>query len=280
MREEVDLKYPLRHVSDNFHIRLLDMDLMTITEFWDAKGVRSSYWRLYINTREGPGIRLAQGFYPLAAHRVHFIPAWVHFSCFNDRAVEHFYIHFDVIGLPGPLVREVFDRPFTLKDNPAIEGQAQQVKAEIRKRGTDDLYTLCNAKSLAYLAFSELLLQLPAPDAQHCQRLMLHPNPVAPAVRFIEGHLAEPVSNDILAEQCGLSADHFIRVFHHSVGQTPARYVLERRIATAAQRLVFSDESIEQIAQATGFPNRFSFSRAFSRQMGVGPAGYRRTGRV
>ena len=64
------------------------------------------------------------------------------------------------------------------------------------------------------------------------------------------------------------------------IGQTPAQYVLERRITFAAERLSFSEDSIERIAEVCGFPDRFYFSRMFVRRMGQPPAAYRRTSRV
>jgi AraC family L-rhamnose operon transcriptional activator RhaR len=64
------------------------------------------------------------------------------------------------------------------------------------------------------------------------------------------------------------------------VGQSPSHYIRERRVMLAAQQLLFSSASIDDIALATGFGNRFYFSRVFTRQLGVSPAAYRKTSRV
>jgi transcriptional regulator GlxA family with amidase domain len=96
----------------------------------------------------------------------------------------------------------------------------------------------------------------------------------------VDDHLAEPLTHADLAGLCHLSGDHFVRRFRDAIGRTPARYVTERRIAAAAQRLVFTRDSIDQIAEATGFGNRFYFSRVFARHMGTPPAAYRKTARV
>jgi len=77
-----------------------------------------------------------------------------------------------------------------------------------------------------------------------------------------------------------MSEDHFIRRFRECVGQSPAQYIQEQRVARAAQRLVFTTESIDAIAAATGFANRFYFSRVFTRHMGTSPAAYRNAPRV
>lgn len=96
------------------------------------------------------------------------------------------------------------------------------------------------------------------------------------ALSWINENLSQPIGNPDLAERCGMSQDHFIRTFAKFIGQTPAQYVIERRIAAASERLLFSDDSIEQIATATGFANRFHFSRTFARQMNTSPAAYRK----
>ena len=73
-----------------------------------------------------------------------------------------------------------------------------------------------------------------------------------------------------------MSEDHFGRLFRKSVGSTPAQYVLERRIAAVTQALLFTNDSIDQIANRLGFANRHHLTRMFTRRMGVPPAAYRR----
>jgi transcriptional regulator GlxA family with amidase domain len=103
---------------------------------------------------------------------------------------------------------------------------------------------------------------------------------IGPALTYIEEHLAERFSNAQLAKQCVMSQDHFIRRFRQWVGQTPARYTTQRRIAQAVPMLLHSDWSIERIAQAVGFADRFHFSRVFAARMGAAPARYRKQQRL
>jgi AraC family transcriptional regulator len=133
---------------------------------------------------------------------------------------------------------------------------------------------------MLYAAVARLVESLPPDAASRFARVVATPNHVRPAIRHIEAHAGDAITNDALAALCGLSPAHFIRVFRDAVGQTPAQYVLERRIATAAQRLIFGDESIDAIAERTGFANRFHFTRAFTKRMGVGPGAYRKGSRV
>jgi transcriptional regulator GlxA family with amidase domain len=79
-----------------------------------------------------------------------------------------------------------------------------------------------------------------------------------------------------LAEICGYSTDHFSRLFRGLYGVTPSRYLQEVRVRHAAQLLLETALSIEQIAEQTGFSDRFHFSRVFGASTGLGPAGFRR----
>ena len=99
---------------------------------------------------------------------------------------------------------------------------------------------------------------------------------IGPALRFIEANLGRSMRVDGLARLCGYAQDHFTRIFRREVGQTPGQYILERRVAVAAQKLVLGDATIETIAEECGFPDRFYFSRVFARRMGVPPGNYRK----
>ena len=115
---------------------------------------------------------------------------------------------------------------------------------------------------------------------RRCSRYLLSRSAVTPATEYIDANLAEPLSNGELARVCHVSEDHFIRVFRQALGQTPAQYILDRRVSAAAQRLIFSKESVDAIAEATGFGDRFYFSRVFAKRMGSPPAAYRKVDRV
>ena len=260
---------------DRVHIRLLTVSKTTIDAQWQLRNVRNSHWRLYINFRDGAQVLIGEEWIDLMPNRIYFIPAWLTFSSQCVGAVEHFFMHFDVLGLPGTLIRDVFDRVFCL---PVDEGMllqgcdlAQRVDAETHRNLEGQLY----AKGFLYQAMAQLVGLLPQ-DAQGA--LMGYDRavaPVLPALRFLDQNFRRAVHNDHLAKLCHLSVDHFIRRFRSCVGQTPNQYLLERRIQSAAQQLVISGDSIERIASDNGFGNRHYFSRMFSRLMGMPPAAYR-----
>lgn len=268
---------PLSVYPDRFDLRLLACENLRIDRSWNAAEVCSSYWRLYINCRAGAAVRLASGLYAITPERIHFIPAWVRFTCVCHQPVEHFYVHFDLIGLPGVVVREFFGSPMALPPEPELLALFAELR---RPRPPHSLARHLHEKAAVYAALARLVAGLPPDQAERCGILARGDHPVQPALSYLEQHLDQPLTIADLAAQCHYSPDHFARLFRQTIGQSPAQYLIERRVSRAAQLLLFTSASIEQIAARTGFPNRFYFTRVFAQRLGVTPAAYRRTTRV
>jgi AraC-like DNA-binding protein len=279
MNNRPNIQTPRNRLMDRVHIRLYTIRKNTLTEkSWNLKNLYSSFWRLYMNFRDGATIFTETDTFPLTPKNIHFIPAWQRFSARCDRTLDHFFIHFDIVGLPGTLVRDVFDTPITLHNAPQLVEQAQI----LAKNGTNQpqLADLFRAKALLYQAMAQLIDQLPEDKARRCQSYALQVEPILPAVQYIDRAYNRSIHNNDLASMCHLSVDYFIRRFKECVDQTPGQYLLERRINAAAQQLVFTHDPIEKIAEDSGFKNRFYFSRMFTRIMGTPPAAYRKVGHV
>lgn len=267
--------------DDLLHLRVLIADRLAIDRTWSMADVRSPYWRIYRNLHDGAEAVLPDGSrHRLNARHLHLIPAWVTFTCRCTARVDHLFVHVDLLGVPGAVVREVFPRPLSLPLDAALAGACDRVAGQLADPAQSDATRLCTTKALAYEAFSRVFSGLSRMQADRCVSLRRAGNAVAPALALIDGNPDLPQSNTVLAQACRLSEDHFIRIFRNLVGQTPAQYVLERRLSAAAQRLLASDEPIDEIAIACGFPDRFYFTRMFSRKMGLPPGAYRSRGRV
>jgi AraC-like DNA-binding protein len=77
------------------------------------------------------------------------------------------------------------------------------------------------------------------------------------------------------AENCGLSASHFMRWFRQMTGSSFITYLNERRLSVAAQMLLESDDNILNIAQSVGFESLSNFNRQFKKRYGATPSEYR-----
>ncbi len=94
---------------------------------------------------------------------------------------------------------------------------------------------------------------------------------------FIDAHLAEDLGIIELAAIAGLSPHHFGEAFKTSVGTSPHRFVIERRIRHAQHLLRDKDRSIAEVARAAGFSSQSHFTTNLRRVTGVTPGGFRRS---
>ena len=105
----------------------------------------------------------------------------------------------------------------------------------------------------------------------------VHATRLAPfKLRLLEDHiasnLAQPLSLDGLPALAGLERHHFLRAFKASTGETPHRYVMQRRLAAAALQLARGASSVNQVARDRGFASASHLCHAFRRQFGRSPA--------
>ena len=80
-----------------------------------------------------------------------------------------------------------------------------------------------------------------------------------------------------IAQQCSLSVSHFARGFRQATGMPPHRWLVQQRMEAARTMLLAGDLPIAQIAQACGFADQSSFTKAFMHSVGTTPAAWRRT---
>jgi AraC-like DNA-binding protein len=272
-------------MNNTLHLRLFEADCISINSSWNTRHVQSSFWRFYRNAGDGASLELEtekseSETYPLAAGRLYFVPAGVHFHCRNVAQTEHFYIHFDVIGLPRTAAVEMFPGPVCLPSSAPLEAAISQFGSEVSQRSDLAMAAQCRLQALLYEAFALGLDSVPPERMKRSLHRAAALEPVLPAVRWIEANLSQPLANAHLAGLCCLSEDYFIRRFRECVGQSPAQYIQEQRVTRAAQMLLFTAQSIEQIAEEMGFGSRYYFTRIFARYTGTTPAAYRKVSRV
>lgn len=80
---------------------------------------------------------------------------------------------------------------------------------------------------------------------------------------------------DEMSRQAGLSRSQLTRWVCRLTGISPNRFVIERRVAKAAQRLLMSDQSIQEISAELGYSDVYFFSKQFSQVAGIPPRQYR-----
>ena len=90
--------------------------------------------------------------------------------------------------------------------------------------------------------------------------------------RVVEENYTSPISLDELAYLSGRSLSSFKRDFQDIYGESPARWIREKRLAKARQLLQSSQMSVADVAYSLGFENPTHFSRIFKQQYGISPS--------
>lgn len=238
----------------------------TVIDTWWCRKECDPFWRIYRNREEGAEILHAGGRLPLEAGCYYLVPAWTVFRGRCRGPLQHDFVHFQVLGLPGPWLRRHARTPLALASAPGWRGTFDRLGGDLPAAVQLRLSALlCEAVSQAVSGAEEPVTTGRAAEL------------VAVAQRLAEAHPGRPPSVAELAAAAGVGPDHLARCFASVTGQTPARWLAERRVAAAAELLAAGNIPIEAIVSRLGFANRCHFSRVFRRLTGQPPAGYRRS---
>ncbi len=101
---------------------------------------------------------------------------------------------------------------------------------------------------------------------------------VKKVVDYIELNSEKEINLDIISKNIGYSKFHLNRVFTEQTGISIHKYLQNRRLTIAAEKLVNTDKPIVQIAYEAGYDTQQSFSFAFKQVYLYPPKTYRNIG--
>ncbi|MDR3710128.1 MAG: AraC family transcriptional regulator [Capsulimonadaceae bacterium] len=242
---------------------------------WDHSQLAGGHWRLYHNDSPGATLFMAGEAIALEPGAIYIIPPSSRMASRNENPFVQVFVHFDVVCALPILLEEAILGPTVVPEIGGYSEAVVELGLRVEQSHYPNIGVECMAKAIVYQAFAQCLNALSTDRVRSLWMRLDSLRPVMPALLHIEQHFGGEIRNPFLAELCRMSEDHFIRRFREAVGVPPVQYVLKRRVAVAAQRLLFTADTIDEIAEATGFTDRFYFSRMFAREMGRPPAAYR-----
>ena len=252
----------LAAVSDGLEsaaFQIHEVGRLQLTAAWSYAGVCSPFWRLYHNAQPGAAVRVGTRRIDLDPEIVLLLPPLVNFDCLPAPGIDHLWVHFST-PLKIPQLREATTQVLS----PATSALVAQMRVlleagvgpeRLRHAAMAWLHTLWSEPS-----HGDVVRQSP-----RLQRVWM----------LIESRLASPPDLNTLATSAGFSPGAFVRWFKEEMGTTPTAFVVRRRVIEACRLLRYSDSSIEEVAEATGFANRHHFTRVFSREVGESPGAFR-----
>ncbi len=236
-------------------------------DFWDypEEMLRMPFWRIYY-PQSNNGIMVYQGReIPLKPGNVYVIAPETPFSSHKgDGVLDKLVIHFSL--------EEEYcncrNRIFVFPADPVLAGLGDHLgrAIDINVRSIDSVMSSMAFCSAAVSRMpSELFVPLEIID----------PN-LLEIRRMIQRAPCEEYTNSDLAKMAGVNVSVFVRRFTAAFGVAPQHFIIEERIKTAASLLLHSRLSIDEIAERTGFCDRYYFTRVFRKFRYISPAKFRR----
>jgi AraC-like DNA-binding protein len=249
-------------------LRGIDLNILTTRvielETWVLCGLNDPFWRLYVPTageaEVWTGEEEEETATLLRPGEAYLIAPHTTLSSRNPESFTKWYVHFTLGAAGDRAMPGIYPVEMTAGMRAALE--------ELEELGASggEAFPWASAGLVA-----KALQQLP-PEVWSERQLDAR---VERAMNFMHANLNRKLTTGDVARAAGLSVRNLNHLFSQHVERSPMRVLLDFRLDEACRLLRYRDDSIEQIAEDCGFPNRYYFSRMLKRHRGVSPAAYR-----
>ncbi|WP_342417313.1 AraC family transcriptional regulator [Paenibacillus sp. FSL R10-2782] len=103
----------------------------------------------------------------------------------------------------------------------------------------------------------------------------LKPDLVVQAVAYIREYSSRSMTLESIAEELQCSTGHLSRLFKNKMHTSPIHYLGQVRIDRAAQLLMETDATLQEIAEIVGYLDAHSLSRSFKKYKGLSPVRFK-----
>jgi AraC-like DNA-binding protein len=264
---------------------------------WEHKKLSFPFWRIYNNAQKGGFMEYKQQVYEMTPDTLYLITPNTDYSSRlynhaipeegynlrggrisetseNERrellkndAIEHLFIHF-TLGYPYDHVSPGI-YPFRM--NRHLEDKIVLLRNYLTENVAQFNFTV-------FLTIQSLICELLFSMGEEKWKHPIKDVRIAKVIRHIENNIGNDFTNESLADMAHMTKNAFSRLFKAYVGETLQTFIKKKRIQRACLLLLHSDQSIDAIADKTGFANRYHFTRIFSRVTGYTPAKYKKEG--
>lgn len=129
------------------------------------------------------------------------------------------------------------------------------------------------------MELQSLLYQLFAQLSKHSQAFTSNPGSMdwlSRCVQYMNTHYMEGISVSDVVEVAGVHRSHVYNECIRLLGVSPRRYLIKLRMDKGAELLLEGKMSVTDISLSLGYPDLFSFSRAFCKYFGAAPTRYQK----
>jgi AraC-like DNA-binding protein len=225
--------------------------------------------RTLLFTEDGATIELKKGEWYLQT------PDLLQQGVTGSPAPAYFYIHFNAAG-------ERLNDP----NYPFIRSREEKKAICLPKRGFFDIKLmkpLFDQLNYCYINKSSDLISQQSIFLTILDNISVHKeeeNGLANQIcRYISENYNKDISCEILAEQFHFSTEYITKRLKQYCGQTPGQYLKQIRIARAKELLSNTDHTLMNITSEVGYHDPTVFYKAFKKETGMSPGGWRERSR-
>lgn len=101
-------------------------------------------------------------------------------------------------------------------------------------------------------------------------------NPIHKSIQYIQSHIMEPISINLLAYDLNMSEANFSNSFKKIMGITPKEYITNLKLMKAKEML--KDQNVTEVAYDLGYDNISHFIALFKNRYGITPKQFKSIG--
>jgi len=249
----------------NFNFQLLNYRYMLARE-WNFSNVIFPHWHCYWTAdHSGGSIHCDGNVWPLDPENLIMIAPGTLIESRNRHPFMQLYCHF-CLDIPFVIVPTGV---YSVKNDPWMMELIHKICNLATNNNASKSLLPLEVGSFIYHAVTQL------PFDTFAQKPNILPK-IKQTVDYLRKNYTQHISNTTLAKKINMSRNAFLRLFTQEMGCAPQYYIHQLRIEHACLRLRFSKLSIEEIADETGFNDRYHFSRMFKKFQKNSPAAYRK----
>ncbi|SFV15886.1 GlxA family transcriptional regulator [Pseudoduganella namucuonensis] len=157
-----------------------------------------------------------------------------------------------------------------VRDGPCLTAGAALSQLDLMLAIVSDVL----GESVAHLCSRYLLIDQRSSQARYMMRDRLEhvDQTVVAAERWIDAHLARPMTVTALSSELALSPKTLARRIEAATGVSPIKFIQRRRLSHAAHLLETTALSIEAVAARVGYQDSTALRKLIKREFGVTPS--------
>ena len=253
---------------------------------WNWKNVNSPFCRIYMVESGSARIIMPDGARTIRPGYLYMVPSFMTHSYENPDYFVLYYLHvydrsntLDMMDYPFEVKADDFDRELIARVLSINPGRELPTSNPHRYDNQEYLTnTICTTNKLRIQNAMEtrgILLQLFSRFMEKAsKKLTISDSRIEKAVNYIRAHIDCAIGIKELADHCGITSEHFIRLFKKEVQCTPLQYINRKKIEKAQLQMMMGNASVKDIAIGLSFTDVSYFIKIFKRTTGFSPSRY------